>query len=940
MKRPLVLLSLFLAVLIVIGCSGSTGSPVVPDISSPGADLTAPSASRGSTSKALWGLWQVEFDRATMEFNVIPIRGAQYTVDVVTFLQPPVGNPANLSIMVTDVEEWFTQGLINVEVGLRHPFPGLDEYTGFDVFGVFMAPGTVGGQYDSDVLYTNGADEPMLLNADGYTRWMNPIEFPDTGIILDFTPGKLGTPDIGLFTSTINGYKYFADGLDVGQPVSEYFQNPINFENRGKFGPGNVNWREYQLKFPLIDDVPTLIFQYAVVASWIEPDPTLTGDPDTLEIPGDFPLSANADEAFYMEISDMSTLYYDNGDAGGNIHLALEIFDWGRLADGFDVPDEIYKIVVETSDGLIPGGYAEFDNSTSGLAFTPGLTDCSSVVEVDIPGLAPTSTDDVTALITVESFAPETFDPGTGIPMNEDRLASYFFVPIPVSGEMPEEFQITSPNGGETLWMALDHEITWNPNYPGVTDVKIEWSPDDFVSQVFTIVDSTENDGSYTWVPIPNHPTTTGLIRVSDVGGAVTDDSDDYFTIDLPVWLEYGDEVLVDTGSVAFSTVAYEQDCDEFSPALSQDFDGLAHVVWHGMRPVVTGGGTAREVVIRSFDGDNWQGNGGCFFTVGGPDIPNIRRDCLKIAPAANNTTFAMVEHWKIYFSVDVDHFINGHNDYNHPCLNVGPRIYQDGEIVCDDDYLYMIADGPMSDGPGIYCQRVTTPDSYWYAGTLKTLTGFGECSHVRSWAFQEDTLILGYWTVAEQIKLLTQTDQAADTWDDTEVVFDGNASGYSNVKDPGLAADPDGRLFMVWTAQEDATSEWHLLASMRETLSGTWTDPIIVTTSETEINDAHVTVGKNLVSLPTGADEYQVLVGYEIDGIVSSQISPKDLWAFLPEDQVSAVGDTTRDPDVMCMETPYEYDALFAWAFEVTPGDLGLGNWDVKFINGDFTTP
>jgi hypothetical protein len=67
----------------------------------------------------------------------------------------------------------------------------------------------------------------------------------------------------------------------------------------------------------------------------------------------------------------------------------------------------------------------------------------------------------------------------------------------------------------------------------------------------------------------------------------------------------------------------------------------------------------------------------------------------------------------------------------------------------------------------------------------------------------------------------------------------------------------------------------------------------------------------------------------------VSAQISPKDLWGFLPPQQVSAEGDVTRDPDTLCLGGAYNYDSLFAWSFEVDED-----NWDIKFRNADFETP
>jgi hypothetical protein len=74
----------------------------------------------------------------------------------------------------------------------------------------------------------------------------------------------------------------------------------------------------------------------------------------------------------------------------------------------------------------------------------------------------------------------------------------------------------------------------------------------------------------------------------------------------------------------------------------------------------------------------------------------------------------------------------------------------------------------------------------------------------------------------------------------------------------------------------------------------------------------------------------------------VQSQISPLDLWAFLPPQQVSAIEEIAADPDTMCIKHNFEYayDALFTWNFEVVPGAIGFGDHDIALRNADFKTP
>jgi hypothetical protein len=258
MKNFVFFAVLLTAAALMVACSqGGSNSPILPGQS----DLSGRQSSQAATSKATWGVWEIAIDTSTWQVTATPLRGAQYTVDVVTFLQKPAGSPANLVIAVTDVTKWLSDGMIGVDVGLKHPFPGLDQYTGFDVLGVFVAPGSNAGNYDPEVTWTNGDTDSKLLNADGYTRWMNPTEFPSNGSILAFVPGKLGTSNIGLFTSTINGYKYFADNLDKDQSISDYFAMSANIDGRGAFKAGSFNHRDYTLKFPRCAENQHLYFR-------------------------------------------------------------------------------------------------------------------------------------------------------------------------------------------------------------------------------------------------------------------------------------------------------------------------------------------------------------------------------------------------------------------------------------------------------------------------------------------------------------------------------------------------------------------------------------------------------------------------------------------------------------------------------------------------------
>jgi len=87
------------------------------------------------------------------------------------------------------------------------------------------------------------------------------------------------------------------------------------------------------------------------------------------------------------------------------------------------------------------------------------------------------------------------------------------------------------PSASGIEWAANSaHSITWTTNKGTITNVKLEYSSDNFVSDVNTIIASTSNTGSYSWTP-----TTTGTtfkIRVSDAQDSlVSDASDNYFSV-------------------------------------------------------------------------------------------------------------------------------------------------------------------------------------------------------------------------------------------------------------------------------------------------------------------------------------------------------------------------------------------------------------------------
>jgi hypothetical protein len=88
---------------------------------------------------------------------------------------------------------------------------------------------------------------------------------------------------------------------------------------------------------------------------------------------------------------------------------------------------------------------------------------------------------------------------------------------------------VTAPNGGERLEVGSNLSITWSDT-GSIDNVKIEYSTDSGTTWD-SIIDTIDNSGSYSWDSIPDAPSETCLIRVSDTDGNPSDVNDEFFAI-------------------------------------------------------------------------------------------------------------------------------------------------------------------------------------------------------------------------------------------------------------------------------------------------------------------------------------------------------------------------------------------------------------------------
>jgi hypothetical protein len=132
---------------------------------------------------------------------------------------------------------------------------------------------------------------------------------------------------------------------------------------------------------------------------------------------------------------------------------------------------------------------------------------------------------------------------GAGDPKPSDTSDAEFSIVLPPSPTI----RVITPNGGEQLVIGIQYEITWFGT-DSRAEVKIEYSING--GETWTgIIGPTENDGEYDWL-VPDEPSETCLVRISEIDGQPVDVSDAVFSIvqaqtdDLTVLTPNGGENL------------------------------------------------------------------------------------------------------------------------------------------------------------------------------------------------------------------------------------------------------------------------------------------------------------------------------------------------------------------------------------------------------------
>ena len=373
-----------------IGCSGGRdGAPTAP------ADVPS-QAIAGGPSHQLWGLWQFVADPQKGNLDIIELRSGNFHLNALPFLEPP----PLINLTLENLK--FNGNIIDADIGLRHPFLGLTEFTGFDVCGILITNGTKSGFEDPDLRMAGNGDT-HLLNPDGWTRWWNPAEFPHTNTISGYKDGLLGAPDsYAHYNSTLNAYKYFCDKLGPNDALDK-----ISFAMRGMFSAGQKNVRHYTIEL----GTEGLVFNYAVDACWHFPN----GNPPWVA-PDDFAPEANRVEAYRISTGEVeNTLWAEGGESGGDLKLLIGVYD---LYDA-----NLNTVKVEST--------GNFDSVTSSTPTGGGVG--YSTYQINIHEAHPITAGQIDLFVTVQSEATGYEDLLPGKP-----VCAYFFSSAIVDDEKPE----------------------------------------------------------------------------------------------------------------------------------------------------------------------------------------------------------------------------------------------------------------------------------------------------------------------------------------------------------------------------------------------------------------------------------------------------------------------------------------------------------------------
>ncbi|HEX9745589.1 MAG TPA: PQQ-binding-like beta-propeller repeat protein [bacterium] len=327
-------LSISIILMALISC-GSGNSPVVPESGTPGLSTIHDTSNTPfeSPGHQILGMWELYFDTENMTAEAVPHRLASGHFNVRKFMEvSPCSTCLTLLNFQLQPDHTFF-----IDVEFEHPFAGLDQFTGFDVRGVPIFNGSYNFPASKDVMSDSMLGDMELLNADGYTRLFNPVEFPEGSDLplWTYTKGKKAT--LLQNPATINGYKsYFPDS------------------ERRIFLSGDVDIQTYHIAWPT---GTKLRVGYVVDASWSYPSVFPVVNPQT-----DFPPNANSIEPYAIS----ATIGEGLQPGCGIAPFEVWVYDHqgaDTVTDIFMEAPELFTGILSFSDKTDMGYYVKFTGS-------------------------------------------------------------------------------------------------------------------------------------------------------------------------------------------------------------------------------------------------------------------------------------------------------------------------------------------------------------------------------------------------------------------------------------------------------------------------------------------------------------------------------------------------------------------------------------------------
>jgi hypothetical protein len=471
------------------------------------------------------GLYRISIDPSGADTSVIPLRAASWHLNALKFLEPPQGGSlislSNISVAGHQVE---------LDVTIQHPFPGMDHYVGFDVKGIVVGQGDITDSVDGSRIWGGGPNGLRVMNADGWTRWWNPTEFPYNGTVFSYKDSQYATQSsTGLLNSTLCGYRVFASVLEKDDPITKLLSVPIDHPNgRATFHASESATRHYRIVFPGdVGSGPNYVFNYAVDACHGFPDGYVPGEP--IEVPDDFPPDANQLEPFILDVNtQINTLYLlPQGCMGGELEFTIRLSDWQALMSGTAVSQQVESVEITSPTLFVGERYpALISDSTPA---NPWAT-----YRIHLNGLTPDSALDQQILVSVKSTEGD-YQTDVSSYIGNAGLESYYVLRVPISQTGPvagggfviNPYAVWAKTGGDKH--NTNRSIGHGPDAPSAV-----WEVSGLLNTCRPLVDA------------------EGRIYVSrrfGKGGVgiVVLDSDGYTVaqMDIPDFLPSGDPVLV-----------------------------------------------------------------------------------------------------------------------------------------------------------------------------------------------------------------------------------------------------------------------------------------------------------------------------------------------------------------------------------------------------------